>query len=359
MFKTIDIYLIKLFMKKIINVTLVFLSLVFILSVFEEISFFKNINVNPFFPFLLTALSSPSNLFQIFPFIFLISTQFFFLDLIKKNELEALKTNTFNNLKVIRILFFTSFLLGIILVLLFYTFSAKLNFIYLDLKNTYSNDNKYLAVVTKNGLWIKDEINDKIYITQASKIDNIYLKDVSIFEFNSNFELNQSIDAKIVDISNFEWIIFDPIIFKNNTKIKLDEDLKILSHFNSSKISGLFRNLSSLNLVQLIKLNEDYKLLGYSTTEIDSHLNKLYSLPLFISIMTLLASIIMLNIKRSKPIIFHIILGIFLSVAIYYFYYLFSIMGINGKIPLLTSIWLPLLILSFFILIGLVRINEK
>ena len=49
MFKTIDIYLIKLFLKKIINVTLVFLSLVFILSVFEEISFFKDINVNPFF----------------------------------------------------------------------------------------------------------------------------------------------------------------------------------------------------------------------------------------------------------------------------------------------------------------------
>jgi len=42
-----------------------------------------------------------------------------------------------------------------------------------------------------------------------------------------------------------------------------------------------------------------------------------------------------------------------------YFYYLFSLLGENGKIPLIASTWLPLLLLMIFILIGLVRINEK
>ena len=40
--------------------------------------------------------------------------------------------------------------------------SSTMKFAYLDLKNDYSNDNKYLAVVTENGLWIKDEIDEKI-----------------------------------------------------------------------------------------------------------------------------------------------------------------------------------------------------
>jgi len=34
-------------------------------------------------------------------------------------------------------------------------------------------------------------------------------------------------------------------------------------------------------------------------------------------------------------------------------------LGENGKIPLMASTWLPLLLLMIFILIGLVRINEK
>ena len=42
MLKTIEFYLIKLFIKKIINVSLIFLCLLFILSVFGEITFFNN-----------------------------------------------------------------------------------------------------------------------------------------------------------------------------------------------------------------------------------------------------------------------------------------------------------------------------
>jgi len=359
MIKTFEKYLIVLFAKKIINVSFIFLALVFILSVFEEISFFKDMDVNISFPFLLTALNTPSTLFNIFPFIFLISTQFFFLELINKNELEVLKVNSLNNFKIIKILFFTSILLGSLLVLIFYNFSSTMKFAYLDLKNDYSNDNKYLAVVTENGLWIKDEIDEKIYIIQANDIEDTYLKEVSIFEFNKNFDLSRVIEAKKVNIINYEWVIFSPIISKNNNNSSFNESINIVTHFNHSKIKSLFRSLSSLNIFELIKQRNEYKSLGYSTSEINSHLNRLYSFPFFVTIMTLLASIIMFNIKKSKPIIFHIILGIFLSVSIYYFYFLFNLFGESGKIPILVSIWAPLIMFSLFIIIGLIRINEK
>ena len=359
MIKTFEKYLIKLFIKKVMNISLIFFSLIFILSVFEEISYFKDINVNFYYPFLLTALNTSSALFEIFPFIFLISTQFFFLELINKNELEVLKVNSLNNFKVIKLLFFTSFFLGILLVSVFYNFSSSLKFIYLDLKNNYSDDDKYLAVVTENGLWIKDEIDKNIYIIQANKIEGNYLENVSIFRFNNEFNLNEVIEADKIDTSNFEWIVYEPTISINNKSTKLTENINILTHFDALKIKSMFRNLSSLNLLELIKLKKDYKSLGYSTGEINSHLNKLYSFPAFLTIMTILASIIMLNIKKSKPAIFHILLGVFLSVTIYYFYFLFTLLGENGKIPVFISIWSPLLILSLFITIGLVRINEK
>ena len=359
MIKTFEKYLIVLFAKKIVNVSFIFLALVFILSVFEEISFFKDMDVSISFPFLLTALNTPSTLFNIFPFIFLISTQFFFLELINKNELEVLKVNSLNNFKIIKILFFTSILLGSLLVLIFYNFSSTMKFAYLDLKNDYSNDNKYLAVVTENGLWIKDEIDKKIYIIQASDIEGTYLKEVSIFEFNKSFDLSRVIEAKKVNIIDYEWVIFSPNVSINNNNTSLNESINIVTHFNHSKIKSLFRSLSSLNIFELIKQRNEYKSLGYSTSEINSHLNRLYSFPFFVTIMTLLASIIMLNIKKSKPIIFHIILGIFLSVSVYYFYFLFNLFGESGKIPILVSIWAPLVMFSLFIIIGLIRINEK
>jgi len=359
MIKTFDKYLVKLFLKKILNISLIFLTLVFILNIFEEIVFFQNLNVSFFFPFLITLLNAPATLFEIFPFIFLISTQFFFLELIFKNELEVLKTNGLDNFKVVKILFLTSFILGVVLLIFYYNFSSKLKFLYYDLKNSHSNDNKYLAIVTENGLWIKDEIDDKIYITNANTIEKKFLKDVSIYEFSSKFNLIQIYKSKEVDVTNYEWLIINPVISKDNASIKANENFRIRTHFNLKKINSLFGNLSSLNILELRDLIKDYRNLGYSTNEVSSHLYRLYSFPLFTSIITIFTSIIMFNIKRNKPLIFHIIVGIFLSVLIYYLYYLFNIMGVNGKIPLLASVGLPLLMLTIINLIGLVRINEK
>ena len=43
------------------------------------------------------------------------------------------------------------------------------------IKNNYTNDSKYLAVINKNGLWIKDEINGEINIINANQVDNEFL----------------------------------------------------------------------------------------------------------------------------------------------------------------------------------------
>ncbi len=359
MIKKFELYLIMVFLKKILNIFFIFFALVFILNLFEEINFFRDLEVSPFFPLFLSSLNVLSTLFEVFPFIFLIGTQFFFLDLNDKNELEILKINGLNNTRVLRTLFLTSFTIGFILMTVFYTLSSKLKFVYFDIKNSYSKDNKYLAVIKESGLWIKDEINNKVLIINSDKISNNSLINVTIHEFDKNFELINLIQSKEIDISDYKWIISRPLFFDNNKTIQLEEEYILETHFDIEKINSLFSNLSSLNLFQLSKLRNDYKSLGNSTRELDVHLQRIYSLPLFLSIMTIFAAIIMFNNKRNTSVIFHIILGILFSVIIYYLSYLFYLMGENGKIPILLSIYLPFVILLLIISIGLVRLNEK
>ena len=56
--KSFKKYIIKNFINKILTVSLVFFSLIIILSILEEISFFKNINVNFLTPYFLVILSA-------------------------------------------------------------------------------------------------------------------------------------------------------------------------------------------------------------------------------------------------------------------------------------------------------------
>ena len=67
----------------------------------------------------------------------------------------------------------------------------------------------------------------------------------------------------------------------------------------------------------------------------------------------------MFNINYQKSSLFRIILGIFLSVIIYYISNFFNVLGTSEKIPLFLSIWFPLIILSIININFKLKLNEK
>ena len=360
MIKTFDRYFIKLFFKKILLLTLIFFSLIFILSLFEEITFFTESNSEAYLPFLITFFNVPSTLLEIFPFIVLMSTQLFFVEIIKRKENELIKINSLDNFYLIKLLTVCSFLFGLIIITLYYPVSSKLKFFYFDIKNIYSEDGKYLKHYSGNGLWIKDEIDDEIYIINASS-DNKdrFLKNIFINKFDKNFNLIESISSQKVDISSNKWVIEKPTIFRENKQIQLNENLILSSHFNFDKINKSFRDLSSLNLFELFDLKKENELLGYSSQDVDLHFLQIITLPIYLVIMVIISAVIMLNIKRDKPYIFHVLLGILLSVIIYYINNIFNVFGLTNKIPIYLSVFFPIIFLSIISTIGLIRVNEK
>ena len=357
--KSYQKYIITQFLKNLLIVAIIFFTLTFFLNVLEEVKFFDNLNKNLSYPILLTLLNSPSIIFEIFPFIVLISTQILFMNFYEKDELTIFKSYGVSNFKIINILLIVSFIFGFFLSSIFYTFSSNLKYTYLSLKNKFTNDNKYLAVVNENGLWIKDEINNYTYITNAEIFYKNILEKVTITQLDKNFNLIQTIVSDSVNIENKLWVLRKPKIFDQEGKSTEHDKMFFESNFDRNKINSLFSNLSSLNIFQLINLKNDYKMLGYSTLEVESQMHKIFSIPLYSMIMTAIGAILMLNIKYNKSRIFNIVLGILFSVLIYYINYFFNLLGTNQKIPITISIWLPYIMLILICMIGIVRINEK
>ena len=356
--KTYIKFLLNLFFTSFFKVFLTFSALIIITNIFEQIEFFKKLEVHFIFPIFLSFLNSPSIIFEILPFIFLIATQFFFIKLIENNEMQIFKYSGLNNHKIIKIISLFSFIFGLISIIFFYNFSSISKNYYLGIKNSYTDDDKYLAVITENGLWIKDEINQEINIINASKVDEEFLVDVSITQFNMNYDYIRTIESGRINISKYNWQVFNPQITKNNITKNYDK-IELISNFDLEKINSLFSNLSSLTIIELLNLRKSYKALNYSLIEIDSHLHKIASYPFYLTLITILSAIMMFNIGFQKNTIFKIILGILLSVIIYYVNYFFNVLGANEKIPLVLSIWFPLIILTIVNFIFMVRLNEK
>ena len=356
--KTYIKFLSKTYLSSFFYVLLIMFSLIFILNLLSELDFFKDINVNSYFPIYLSLLNSPTFIFEMFPFIFLISTQLFFITLFNNNQLSIFKYSGLKNSKILIIISFMSFILGILIITLFYSFSSSLKNFYLDLKTNYTSDGKYLAVITKNGLWIKDVVDDKILIINSVKIDQNYLVDAYISEFNKNFEIKRNIVSPKIDISDKKWIIYEAKVFDRNTKQKF-EIVEMTTNFDYLVIQNLFSNLSSLSILELLELRKNYKSLNYSLIEIDIQLLKLISFPIYLMLMTIFSSVIMMNTKELKSSIIKISIGLFFSVIIYYLFNFFNVLGKTEKINTFISVLLPIILLTIVNSLMIRRFNEK
>ena len=249
--KTYIKFLINNFLKSLLFVTAIIFSLVFILNLLSELEYFKDIQVDSYFPLILSLLNSPDMIFEMFPFIFLITTQLFFIKLFENNEIEIFKYSGLKNSKLLSLLASISVLTGIIITFVFYNFSSNLKNYYLQLKSPYASDGKYLAVITNNGLWIKDELDKKIIVTNSNEISGNFLIDNFITVFNDDYEIIQNLKSRKIDISNKDWIIYDVKIFKDNN-FQNQNLIKLKTNFDYKRISSLYSNLSSLNLFELL-----------------------------------------------------------------------------------------------------------
>ena len=351
-------FLIYLFAKSLFFVFSVMFSLVFILNLLSELDFFKQIEVETYFPLFLSLLNAPDLIFEIFPFIFLITTQLFFIKLFENKEIEIFKYSGLKNSKIIKILSITSFVAGIMIIFLFYNFSSSLKNLYLELKSNYTNDGKYLAVITKNGLWIKDKINNKILIINSLQVKENFLINNFITEFDEKFNVIRNIQSEKIDTSNKLWLIYNAKIYNENNYSK-QSLIRLNTNFDYKRIQTLYSNLSSLNIFQLLELKKNYQRLNYSVTEINLQLLKLIFYPLYLLLITVFSALIMLNIKEINSSTYKISIGLFFSVIIYYLNNFSHVLGGTERISLITATITPLIILTIINGFMIYKINDK
>ena len=358
-FKVYQSYISKQFLLTFVKTVFIFFTLAFILNVFEEINFFKDLDVSIGLPVFLTFLNIPSILFEIFPFIFLITTQFFFIKLIEQNENISFKNFGLKNSKIINLLAILSFIIGIIIVTIFYNISSNLKHSYLNIKNSYAVDNKYLAVITENGIWIKDAKDGITSIINADDLKGNFLNNVDIVQFDEDFNFIQNISTNKILIKNKTWKSESALISNEKKSNERINNYSLDTNIDFDDINSLFSNLTSLSILELNKLKKKYDDINYSSIEVNSAIQKIISFPFYLMLMTVLSASIMMSIKQNRTKIFHMIFGILISVIIYYLSFFFEELGKNEQVPVLVSIWIPLLMIGIVSMINLVRINEK
>ena len=361
-----DKIIIKYILKNFFKYFLIVISFIYafgvILNLFEEIEFFKNLNVNIFIPLMLTGIFVPSMILDLLPFIIFLSSMLYMLKIRDNKDFLTLKVFGYSSLKIFFIFALTAFFIGwAILIFINPATSSMLRF-YEKTKAQYARDIDHLITFNKNGLWIKENLGVNERIITASKPEGKNLIDVEIFQFNNQYKMSRKIFSKKVNIENFNWVMTDVTIFEQSGSVFIKKELPqyiIKSSYNYEKIINLFNNS---NTISFIDLTFNKKLLiqrGYNKEFLDQSLHSMLVLPFLLFLMTSVASILAMHtLKKSENFKF-ILPGLVICVLIFYLKDLFLALGKTGRLPEILSIWSPVLTLSLFTFIGILQINEK
>ena len=355
-------YLLKNFLKSFLTLVLIIFCFGVILNLFEEIEFFKNMDVSILKPLILTTLFVPSLVIKLLPFIIFVSSMWYMIKVRNNNDLLILKIYGFSNIKIFYILAFTSFLLGWIVLTLVSPITSSMVKYYEITKSQHARDIDHLVTFNKNGLWIKETIKNGDRIISSENIEGTVLKDVIIFEFKDDYKLERKIFSKKVDITSNNWILNDVIIFKYSDGIFEKEtsvSQEITSIYNYEKITSLFSNSDTISFLDLIINYQNLLNKGYNNQFLDRNYHTMLSLPFFLFLMTAIAAILTMHTQRKSDNLRFIILGLIISVLVYYFKDLSIALGKTDRIPLILSVWAPVIALSLFTFIGVLQINEK
>ena len=191
----INKYLSKEFIKIMFNASLIFFCLGIIMNIFEEINFFKDIDVGLYMPITLSLLYVPSLLYNMFPFIIFFSGIWFFIKMKKTYEITAINISGLSNFSIILIPCFLSVIIGIVFVTSVNPITSILVKKYESIKGSYERDKDYLAAITTNGIWIKEKNLERSNIIRSSHLKNKELMNVTIYEFDNNNDFVKRIEA--------------------------------------------------------------------------------------------------------------------------------------------------------------------
>ena len=360
-FFIINKYLSILFLKVTFNTILIFFSLGIIMQLFEEINFFKDIDIGMYMPIFLSFLIVPGLLYDMFPFIILIAGILFFLKIKKSDEVTAMKISGMSNFTIMSIPCLVVFVIGIFFITSINPITAVLVKKYEMIKGSYEKDQDYLAAITANGIWIKERSSSKNNIIRAENLKNNHLTQITIYEFDINNNFLKRIEAESADISSFTWSLKNANVTNTNGEIILKNvnDLYYDSIYNLDKIKTLYSNIDTISFWSIGNEIELLEERGYSTKEMESKLHKSLAFPLFLLAMVILSGVFTLGTSSHESRLKYAFIAIITCVLVYFFNDFSAALGKTEKLAVEVAVWMPIVIIFIFGTVGMIYENEK
>jgi len=364
MFKSINRYIIKEFLKSLLVVLCVMFSIVLLITLLEEFNYFKTKQDLKFITFIIfTFLKIPNLLFNLFPFIVLFSGIIFYLKIYNFNEVISLRVMGYSNIQIILIPALTCFVMGYLLVFLIVPFTSSMLKYYEELKSEY-DQTKNLVVVNETGIWIIDKNENDKNIIRIEKIDKNFssMNQITIYNYDKYNNFIKRIDADEWIINDNNWQLSKVNIISSNNKKNSENFFNNYNYKSNIKINELKNIYKNTETTSLLDINKEMLILedkGYSITDLRIRYQKLISFPIYLLAMSILSGLMIINLGKTSNYLKYGSYGVIISIIVYFLNDLSITIAKSDIISVDFSVWIPIFLIILINLVGIIQVNAK
>ena len=364
MLKSINRYIINEYIKSLLVVIAIMLSIILLINLLDEFNFFKSKKDLKFIFFIIfTILKVPNVLINLFPFIVLFGGIVFYLKIYNHNEVISLRIMGYSNIQIILIPALTSFVIGYIIVFLIVPFSSSMLKYYEDLRSEY-NETKNLVFVNETGIWVLDKNEKEKNIIRIEKINKDFssVNQITIYNYDISNNFIKRIDADEGNIKDKNWQLNKVHIISGNKKSNKENYLNnynYTSNININELKNIYKNTETTSLLDINKEMQTLEDKGYSTIDLRIRYQKLISFPIYLLAMSILSGLMIINLGKTSNYLKYGSYGVIISIIIYFLNDLSITIAKSGIISVDFSVWIPIFLIILINLVGITQVNAK
>ena len=356
MLNKINLYILKKFFYSFILTFLIFSVILFIGDFVEQFRKSTGKNVSLSIIFQLTLLNFLSLIYFTLPLIVFSSSILAYLGLIKGSEKIIINSVGISNVKITLPAITLYIFLGIFFITIINPLTALFDERYSELEYRYIDRVDKFASITKNGLWLKQDNQEKnlssVLYAREIKEQGRYIIDFMILEYDEKGSFQGRLDGKTAFLSNEYWMMENVQITPKFGMAYFEKTLKYQTNIKPEDITDSLSSPTNISIWRLLTFINFLEGLGYSAIDFKMHLYDLIFLPFFMASLALLASALVRKLKQNDRFTETIIYSLIIIFIIYFVSNLLDALGSTSQLnPIISKASLPLIVTFFSILI--------
>lgn len=346
----LDIYFARRFLHSFALVTTVFLTLIMLVDLIEQLRKFEDYEVSLGQLATLTLLGAPGAIKEILPLLMILSTILLFVGLARSSELVIARAVGRSGIRALAGPVLVALFLGVLAVSTLSPIVAATSNKYQRLADTYRTGGPAALSLSGEGLWLRQggaSGQSVIHATGYGGADALTLFDVTILSYAPDGGPQRRMTAEAARLVPGEWVLERvkvwPLARTGNPEARAEEHatLRFATTLTQERIRESLGRPSGVSVYDLPATIRALRQAGFSTKRHEVWYQVELARPMFLMAMVLVGAAFTMRHTRFGGTGVSVLAAVLLGFTLYFVRNFAQILGENGQIPVALAAWGP------------------